>query len=379
MTITLAQAITAETQAAVLAGLLADMSSEGVDAAGFSPFSVANVMPTLDARALAYQQELRVRLAGAAFLDLAVKYGDDWVDRIVKAWFGITRVPATKTRWLFRLTAAIGAGTITAGARELVADAGGGVYFDNMTAISIADGTSAYVEFECRTAGIVGNVLAGAVTAFQIGRSGLSVANPAGYLTFAGRDKERNLDYVARGRAQFASNSKGGARAAYLVWVVEAFEAAGLECTITKIGVDDANPTGPGSTDIYGANSSGPATVNELAIADAYLQARRGLGTGKLRMLAAPALEIAIVAALYVDGNDNAVADSIVALNGVKADFELGGGTKGKLFTDTIRGALLGPDGVVGVYKLDIISPAADVALSSPYQTITFTYSLSVA
>lgn len=377
--ITLEQATTAQTEAEIEQALLADMASNGVDAAGFSPFAVARVMPALDARALAYEQQLRVRLAGAAFLDLAAKYGDEWVDRIVGAWFTTTRVAATKTRWMFRLTAALGAGTITAGARELVADAGRGVYFDNMTSISIPAGTSALVEFECRTAGIAGNVLAGAVTGFQIGKSGLSVTNPAGGITYAGRDKERNVDYIARGRAKFASNSVGGARAAYLVWIVEAFEKASLPVSVTKVGVDDANPSGPGSTDIYLANATGPATVDELAVVDAYLQPRRGLGTGRLRVLAAPLLTIPVVATLYVDSNADAVADSQAALNALKADFPLGGAPHGYLFTDAIKGALLGPDGVRGVYKVDLITPGADVPLSSPYQTITFTYGLSLA
>lgn len=379
--ITLAQATTAQTEAQVLAALLADMAGAEVDAAGFSPFSVASVLPSLDARALAWEQELRVRIAKAGFLDLAQKVGDDWVDAIVRAWFGIDRLPATKTRWLFTLTAAQGAGTITANARELVADAGGGVYFDNMSNISIAAGTSKLVEFECRTAGNVGNVLPGAVQAFQIGRSGLSVVNESGKVTYAGRNKERNVDYVSRGRARFAARAVGGSRAAYLVWVVEAFEEAGLVCTIpaSRTGIDDTNPNGPGSTDVYLANEAGPATEDERALVDAYLQARRAQGTGPLRVFAAPALTVGISATLYVDGNENALDDAEAALDELEASFPLGGGIHGTLYTDSIEGALLGPDGVDGVYKVDLASPPADVPLTSPFQVIQFTYDLEVA
>lgn len=380
--ISLADATTAQTEAQILTALLADMAAEGVDASGFSPFSVARVLPSLDARALAFEQDLRARLAKAGFLDLAQKVGDDFVEAIVNAWFRITRIPNTKGRCLFRVTVAPSAGTIAVGARELVADGGGGVLFDNVENVEINAGASKLVLFECRTRGVVGNVLPGAVTGFQVGRSGLSVTNAAesgAIVTYAGREKEPLTDFVARGRAKFAAKSYGGARAAYLVWVHEAFEAIGLDSPITKIGVDDANPNGPGSTDVYVADSIGTPSGTIIDTIYAFLSPRRAVGTGPLRVIGAPELVVPIAARLHVDGNSSAVADSIDRLQALQAAFPLGGGRKPILYTDAIRGALLGPDGVTGVEKIDLYSPAEDVGLTSPYQVVKFTYSIEVA
>lgn len=374
--ITVEQGLSTETETALLQGLLSDLAAAGVDAAGFSPFSVTAALPALVAKALAYHQVLRADVLRLSFLELLVKAGaDEWIDKVVKAWFGIDRIAATKARGLFKVTAAGGLGTVTCGARSQIAEAGA-VQFDNLAEFTISGGQSLYREFECRTAGALGNVLPGAVTGFKVGKAGLTVANETGWLVQPGRDKERNADYAARGRARFATLAPGGARAAYLYWVPKAFEAAALPTSVTKIGVDDTNPNGPGSTDLYLANAAGGATPTEIATVNAFLQERRGLGTGPLRVLAAPEVTIPISGTLY-STSASAVADAIAKLEALRADLELGGGPKHKLYLDAIRGAVLGPDGVPGVYKFDVGSPTGDTNLSA-FEVVSFTYALSL-
>ncbi|MCC6559652.1 MAG: baseplate J/gp47 family protein [Polyangiaceae bacterium] len=374
---TLAEALAAKTEAQILQALVAEAAARGCDVAGFSPYSISATLPALDARALSVEQALRVQITRAGFLDLAAGAGDEWVDYLVKAWFGIDRIPATKARRRFKLTAAPSAGTIAVAPRELVADAGG-VLFENTTAFEVLAGTTTYREFECRSPGLAGNILPGAILGFQIGKPGLTVANEAGDAIFAGRPAETNDALVARGRAKFPAGSVGGSRDAYLVWVEEAFSTQGLTSTITKIGVDDGNPNGPGSTDIYLANAAGPATVDELAVVDAYLQPRRAKGSGPLRVLAAEELIQPVVGTLFVDGNPTAVADAVAAMAELQADLPLGGGPRRTLYVDSIRGALLGPDGVLGVYKLNLSDPSQDLGLAT-FQVVVLVPSFAVA
>jgi hypothetical protein len=373
---TLAEALSSKSEADVLLDLFAGMDAYGVDAAGFPAFSVPSALAALDARALAHEQAIRVALVKAGFGDLAASAGDEWVDLLVYSWYQRTRVAATAARWLFNLTASVGAGTISATAGELIAVAGE-VQFTNIAALQVPDGQTIPAEFVAITKGATGNIFPGTIEGFVVGKSGLSVSNPASGLLYAGRDAERNAAYIARGRAQLAATSSGGSRDAYLAWAVEAFVAAGYDPTITKIAVDDTNPRGPGTTDLYVANAAGPATPTEIEVLNDYLQPRRGLGTGSLLVIPAPFLVVPVVAALYVDGNEAAVAQATARLAQLQADIPLGGGPKGYLYQDTIRGLWLGPDGVVGVYKVDMISPSSDLKLSSPFQGVQFAPTLT--
>lgn len=370
--ITVAEATTAKTATVAEQEILADLEAAGVDAAGFSPFSVTSALPGVHAKAIAHQSAIRADVARASFLELllATPGADAWVEKVCRAWYQVDRLPATKAQWLFRVSASSAVGSVVRPPRSLVAEAGG-VLFENIAELQISGGQRVLVLFEARAAGTSGNVLPGAVTGFRVAPAGLSVTNATpGRLLYAGRAAETNTGLVARGRARFAAKSYGGARSAYLVWVAEAFEAAGMTSTITKIGVDDENPNGPGSTDLYLANAAGPATVDELALVDAFLQPRRGLGTGPLRVLAAPAKTIAIAGTLFSSSPSSLVEADIKWVE-LAADLPLGGGPKGILYLDSIRGAVLGPDGVPGVYKFNVLAPTGDTKLST-FDVVTF-------
>lgn len=372
--ISVSDAITARTEAEVQGELDDDLVARGVDAAGLSPYSVTEALPRVVAKGLSYESAVRADVARAGFLELlaATPGADAWVDKIVRAWYEQTRLPATKAKWLFRVTASSAVGSITAPARTLLAEAGG-VLFENSAEVSISGGQRRLCEFEARVAGAASNILAGAVTGFRVGLAGLSVSNVGGSgaaLLFAGRDAESNVNYIARGRARFAAKAPGGARAIYLVWVHEAFTAAGLDSSITKIGPDDANPNGPGSTDIYLANATGPATPTEISLVNTYLQERRGLGTGPLRVLAAPARVVAIAGTLH-STSATALTEALAKWTALARDIPLGGGPRGILYLDAIRGAVLGPDGVPGVYKFAVTEPAADIRMAT-FDVVTF-------
>ncbi len=128
--------------------------------------------------------------------------------------------------------------------------------------------------------------------------------------------------------------------------------------TITRHSIDTSNPFGPGSIGVYLANASGPATNDEVDIVDAYLQERKALGSGELRVEAAVAQNVEVVAVLYQTGNADAVAEAIAALTELQNDFDVGG----TLYLDELTQTLMGID---GVYDVTITLPAGNTVLDA--------------
>lgn len=365
MTTTLAQALTVGTPDALNTSLLAALAAAGADAAGFSPFSVSAQLPAQIANARATEQNIRATLVQAVLGDYAGNIPAAWVTRTAKAWFGVDRIPATKARFLWPVTSA--AGTITKPSRQAIAD-GSSCLFENVTPINVTAGTAQLVEFEARTAGTVGNVSPGSVVGFQVGASGLGITSPAGSLIAAGRPEESNVELFARGRARFPSTSLAGNSAAFDYWIPTA------ATTITRWAVDDSNPNGPGSTDVFAANAAGPATVGELAALDAYLQPLRGKGTGPLRVLAAPALTLSPGVIIRATSTAGVAAAAAGVFSSLSASVPLGGGVGGVLFLDSIRKPLLA---IATVYELLFSGIDEETALPG-YNVLTLTPSIVV-
>lgn len=365
--ITLAEALATKTDDENIAVVEADVASAGVDATGMSPFSVTVAMPAVFARSRTVEQSIRATLVRAGLGDYADDIPEAWVDQFALASWNLTRIPATKARFLWPVTVAVGAGAVTSAARTLIAD-GATCLFENVAAVNIAAGTTALVEFEARTAGTDGNILPGAVAGFQVGKAGLSIASPAGSMISAGRPKEANSELVKRGRAKFPASSIAGNAAAFDLWVPTAVP------TLTRWGIDDTNPNGPGTTDVYAANAAGPATVDELAALLAYLVPRRGKGTGAIGVVAAPAKTLAFGVKMRVTGNSAAATQAAAAILALQAALPLGGGPGRVFYLDSIRDVLLA---IAGVYELTFTGIAEETPLTL-FEVVTLVATITV-
>lgn len=365
--ITLAQALSQKTKEQLLTELLAALAADGVDVTGFAPTSVSANLPAEVAAARAEEQALRVTVTKAGLGDYWAEVPEAWCDAIARAWWRVTRIAATKARFLWPVTAAAGAGLIDCPARELSAD-GATSLFDNVASFRISGGETKLIEFEARTAGTDGNVQAGAVTGFQVGKAGLSISSPAGSLIAAGRPKETNTELVRRGRARFPTESVAGNTKAYDAWIPEAAP------TVTRWAVDDANPNGPGSTDVYAANAAGPATLSELAALTAYFAPRRAKGTGPLRFLAAPALTLTFGVRLRATVDTGVAVQAASALTALEASLGLGGSENKILYLDTLREPLLA---IAGVYQV-IFDGVDETTMLASYQVVDFNVTIEV-
>jgi hypothetical protein len=360
----LAAALAVKTDDQNITEIAAAVAAAGVDSTGMSPFSVSVAMPAVFARSRTVEQSIRATLVRAGLGDYAADIPDAWVDQFAKSSWDLDRLPATKARFLWPVTAT---GAVTSGARTLIAD-GGTSLFENVAAVNIGAGATALVEFEARTAGTDGNVAVGAVTGFQVGKAGLSISSPAGSMIVAGRPKESSVDLWKRGRAKLPASSIAGNSAAFDLWIPTAAP------TVNRWAVDDTNPDGPGTTRIYVANAAGPATVDELAALLAYLTPRRGKGTGAIGASAAPAKTLSFGCVMHVSNNAAAATQGAAALQALSAVLPLGGGPKRRFYLDSARDVLLA---VPGVYELTFSGIAEETKLDL-FEVITLNATLSV-
>lgn len=348
---TLEDALATSTEAEIRDAALDALATAGCSMVGIPTTSADRGLIEIHSRALAREQEIRSYIARAGSKQLIMAIADEaardaWLDYLAAGWFGLPRLPATKATHRFRLVASAAAGPYTIAPRTLLAQTEDGIQFRNTGRLTsdltaspgsitlTLGGTRDDLEWEAVLAGIEGNIAPDASLTLVTTLAGVSISNPeigstGSSLLASGADRETSESLSLRCDARWDRTAVAQLPGALVEWIVESFEADGLTSTITKWRVDDTNPNGPGSTDLYLANASGPATAAELSRVDAYQQARRGVGSGPLRTLAAAALSVPFTAQLYSLGAATssqiqtdaaasiAVLESLIAIGGI--------------------------------------------------------------
>lgn len=347
MATSLAQLIIAQDQPTILANMYTLAATLGVDVVGLQSERLFRALYEIEATAKTVEQAFRVNVAMGAFLDLAAEISPyssvvagktTWLDLLAAGYYLLERSPATKTIGTVHFTALATAtgGSVPAGS-VTISDAIGNRY-QNIDAFTIVPGASTAVLVKALVAGTAGNVANGAIKKMVTTIAGVSCNNTAffvsSWIVAAAVDAETNATLIVRCRARWSATSYGGSAGAYAQWINEAFTTTGQPATISRQSADDANPNGPGSTDIYLANAAGPANVTEVGIVNTYLQPRRGLGRGPLRVLSSPAFNVPLFITVY--GNQDTAAIIQVVIN-VFANTPLGG----IIFIDALTSAIL--------------------------------------
>lgn len=347
------EAKTARTKDAILETWMVDLAAADVPTDAWEPTTDARAMLELEATAQAKTEEIRADTAQAGFLSSK----GDWLDATGTGFFDLPRAPATKTVGTVRVRDDANVGPLlNRPARSVRVQADTGEYFVNNEAFSVLLGGYADVAFVAEVAGAGGNVANSSISTLTTSLPGFAVSNPAvgatgTWITAAGADAEKDADYEARQRAQWSTLGAAGNDDAVKARVRAA------DSTLTRIFVDDANPNGAGSADVYIATAIGTASGDQVDAVTAYIVPLKAVGTGPLRVLAAPLYEQEVVATLLTDGsNASAEADAEQALADLQATFGLGG----TLYRAAIIAALMGVDGALNVV---LPTPAADGAL----------------
>lgn len=362
---TYADLMTTRTEEQVFQDALTELAGLGLPTSGWQSSSYQYSVTRIDARAQAALEVIRKRLAMGCHADTAALAGDDWTDAFASGFFGLARTPASFAIHQFRITDTSAGAALAKGVRTVrVRDEASGLYFTNAEAFALTASSYADVRFACESSGAAGNIAPGATLTLIASLPGYAATNPAVGATgasvlVAGVDKESSATLISRCTARWSSLGAGGNAAAVIYRIQTA------DSTVTKYLIDDANPTGPGSLDVYIATDAGTATGGQATAVDAYLQPRKAVGTGQLRVFAAPTYALAVTATLYTDGtNGSAAADAVAAVGAMSSTPDPTSTAVGLGGTVYVLGDIV-PTlmGVAGAINCTVSLPAADVVL----------------
>lgn len=131
---------------------------------------------------------------------------------------------------------------------------------------TLAAGGTLDVTIEAVKAGLAGNVAANTITSFKTPLAGVTGTNPAGggntpWYTTSGEDPESDAALRLRNSTRFATQSVERIRDAYVQIALQASDS------IRRCEVDDNNPRGEGTVDVYIAGDAGPVGTTEVTAA----------------------------------------------------------------------------------------------------------------
>lgn len=284
----------------------------------------------------------------------------DFLTALVKSHYDEDRNVAVKS--VFPVVFANGGGiTHTPGAGEIVLRSDDGQTFTNTGAETITAGASTTVEVQAQAAGAAGNIeaqtlelvtpLAGVVAAFE------------GSFTVAGADAESDPKLRERARTKWGTLRVEKVREGVLNLAREA------SASIHGVAIDDDNPRGPGTVDVYLAGENATAggadvTAVQAALDDAFFG--NGTEDALVKAFAAPTTAQPVAAQIFVRGSTNAqvLANLNAAWEAFLVDVPVGGfdlspGPVNVIPRAMIIAALAEADPTI--LAVNLTSPAADV------------------
>ncbi len=336
--LTYAQALAVTDPLTLEATILADIAGQGVDLTGYDDFSTPKAQINEQGRARNAEQLIRSILAQTVDPLALALLSTDWVDVVCRGAYQEPRLHALATIGTVVVSVAYGSGPYTYSAGDiLIQDVATGAYFTNANTAAQGAATSAAatMPFTAQTPGAASNPVGSPTFKLISAPSGKSLGLSFGswVRTQAGADAEGNIAFVTRCQAKWGTLGAGGNVDAYNYWIPTGTPA------IAKWYVDDSNPGGEGTTYVYLADAAGPATVGEISSVQAYLTARRALGSGLVTAFAAPAFSVPFSAQLLQDGsNGSAVANAGAAIALLQAALPLGAIVDAALVIALLRG-----------------------------------------
>lgn len=329
--------------------LLGVLATAGFPASAWQPFSVGRTLVRGVAHVWSDASELVASLAAAGFVPLA---SGAWLDALAEGLYDEERIAAAATVGTLTLTdAGGGPHVIAVGQLRALSDAG--YYYVNTTGGTLTLGGTLGLTFTAEAPGAAYNAAGGTITQLATPLVGVSVAASSTWITSSGRDEETDAELRSRLIAKWGTLGTGSPALAYESWV-----RTGAP-NVTRVTINDANPRGPGTIDIYAATNSGPATSGDVALAQAYVDARRPLGSDPL-VIAPTAYPVTIAATVYVRAAYMTAAQVAIAaaLSEYGAALDIGGVVYVSQIVETIMA-------VAGVRNCSVTSPAADLVIGS--------------
>lgn len=371
MTTDLSTLVSARSQVTIRTGIFADLASYQVDIEGQSTTHILRAMPEIVSRIEADGEAAKVSLAKGAFLSTAATLttAPGWMYLLAEDYYDLEVDPAVATLGKMRFAATATAAASTIGVGGMVVRYGVGTaqrLYQNTEPFTPVPGDAVLVPMAAQVAGSAGNIGNNATLYLVTAYPGLSVTNPpisgtSSWITTRGRDVEALPVLADRCRARWADLAEGTAAEKFARLVRLAFTSAGLTNPITRIYVDDTNPLGPGSVRIFLATDSGPASVDEVARVQAYIETRWAVGQGAFVAAAASTLNIAVTGTIKGPTDSaSALVQASAALLALEPTYAIGGAV---VYLEQIRSALL--TGTTGAVNVTLTAPAADTTITA--------------
>ena len=369
--ITLQQILAPETETSVLETLLDLLSSVGFSARSWQDGSRQLNLVTSFARMYSYVTTLAPRTAEGGFNQYAQGL---WLYLLSDSHYDNQVILPVATQGTVALIASSqAAGPQSKAAGEIViADNQFGFTYRNRFAFTLTPGTIYPMEVEAEVAGSNRDVAPNTITIMKTPIAGVSVINPpiaatGTWITRNGADIESDDALRIRNRSKWGTLGVGPGLA-YQHWARMGHQS------VRRVYVDDRNPRGPGTVDVYVAGDSGALASAVVDAVDDYLHGDtdgidRVATCSDLVTLSAVDDIVNVTANVYVLAQFNnqatytAISDAITAyfkqlpIGGTKtADTGLGVVAIGSLFLAIMK--------IQGVQNVSFSSPVGDRQLA---------------
>lgn len=322
MAYTLADLLDPPKEPAVRDALLAALTSLGFPVSSWPSGGAGRTLVQGFAHVLADALDLVGVAARAGLLDLAPgtdpNSPGDWLTLFAASHYGLTRRPAGFAEVRVRLTVATGAGpyTITPGA--LWARSGNGLRYNstNTSNVAVTAGPSTVdITLRAELAGAAGNLGLPADLALETPLPGVTAATTESApssgtaMVVPGVDQERDAALRDRCRTRWATIGLQHTAAAYDALARQVPSVGDpAQSLVTRTKIDDTNPRGPGTANVWIAGAAGPLDAPEEAAVRDYLLARKSICVD-MQVANATAVPINVTATIFVRNNASAKGD----------------------------------------------------------------------
>lgn len=354
--------ISPENEDESLSYYLTELANVGFPTTAWQTGSVAYTIIRILAKKTVDLVALVSAVAKGGLLDLAT---GSWLTLLATSFYQINRYAATFSKGKIRLSITVGnpGQTIQPGQIWVKTSIGNKRFNSiNVSPVTITSGGSVVVDFKAESPGTSYNVaistglllvtpLPGLIAEFE------SVGDGT-WLTVQGADEEKDPEVRTRCRSRWATIGIEKIKDAY---VHLATNTPGLGTQPDRVMIDDQNPRGPNTIDIWLAGPSGPLPSSDVLLIRDYVIARKS-PCSDIEVNAAIPRNVVVNANVFYSGEfKNAVAESVDNLRALIQSLPLGGKL---LLAQTIE-EIMSPVGVVNETALLINAAAADLQLAA--------------
>lgn len=323
MALSLEQLRSPPTREAILQFFIEQLSALGFPASSWQTGSIQRTLLLVFSRVLSDVAELVKQLAEFAFNQLSSGAA---LTAFSRSAYDNIRNPAIKTRGPFRLTSTAAIPYVLTPGQLLVTNPSG-VQFSNVSGGTLTASGTLDVTFEALLAGSNGNIAPDSPLAFITPLAGVTVTNPGvpggSWFTIAGQDQESDANLRLRNRTKWATLAVETPKDGVINIALNASPA------VRKVAVNDQNPRGAGTVDVYVSGDTTPIGSADLSLVQTKLAARFfGDGNTRVKANAPPIVVLNITGTVYFDANFGAAvvrANVEAALRNLIAVTPLGG------------------------------------------------------